>query len=153
MTALQAKHFGPRSTVQAILSVSVNLPEKLQIPRGKRAIKFGTTVIHHSSPRQATPRSPSPTWPMGQLFRPLRLSWWRRPLRLRSAEPARCGILLEGNAHPAGSDEAGMDHSQASGGTGRRSASLGPGLPVPSEMGTSGKARDLVHSDPTGGTG
>jgi hypothetical protein len=82
----------------------------------------------------------------------LRLSWWRRTLRLRNQEPRQCDTLLEENAHPGGADEAGMDNSQADSGTGRRSASLGPGLPVPSEMGTSDKAEDLVNADPTGGT-
>ena len=82
----------------------------------------------------------------------LRLSWSRRPLRLRSAEPRQCDTLLEGNTHPGGTDEAGVDNSQADSGADRRSASLGPGLPVSSGMGTSGGARDLVSRDPAGGT-
>jgi hypothetical protein len=82
----------------------------------------------------------------------LHLNWWRRPLRLRNRKPQRCGTLLEGNAHPGGSDEAGMDNSQTNSGAGRWSASLGSSLPVPSEMGADGRAGSPVNPDSTGGT-
>jgi hypothetical protein len=82
----------------------------------------------------------------------LRLSWWRRPLRLRSAEPQRCGTLLEGNSHPGGDNEAGMDSSQTDGSASGRPAPLGLGLPVPSEMDADDEARNAANPSSPGGT-
>ena len=82
----------------------------------------------------------------------LRLSWWRRPLRLRSAEPQQCGTLLEGNSHPGGDNEAGMDSSQTDGSASGRPAPLGLGLPVPSEMDTDDEAGNAANPSSPGGT-
>jgi hypothetical protein len=81
----------------------------------------------------------------------LRLSWWRRPLRLRGTESQRCDTLLDENTHPGGTDGAGMDSSQGSSAVCRRPTPLGSGLPVPPEMGNDDEARDLVHPNSTGG--
>jgi hypothetical protein len=81
----------------------------------------------------------------------LRLSWWRRPLRLRGTESQRCDTLLDGNIHPGGTDGAGMDSSQGSSAVCGRPTPLGSGLPVPPEMGNDDEAGDLVHPNSTGG--
>ena len=82
----------------------------------------------------------------------LRLSWWRRPMRLRGAESQRCDTLLDEDIHPGGTHEAGVADSQGSSAVCRRSAPLGPGLPVPSEMGNDDEAGDPACPNSTGGT-
>jgi hypothetical protein len=81
----------------------------------------------------------------------LRLNWWRRPLRLRGTESQRCDTLLEEDTHPGGTNGAGMEDSQGSSAVCRRSAPLGHGLSVPSEMGNDDKAGDPACPNSTGG--
>jgi hypothetical protein len=59
-------------------------------------------------------------------------------MRLRKA---KCATLLEMEANPGGTNEvAGLEDPTGNGITDGRSALLGPGLPVPSEMGKRTKA-------------
>jgi len=76
----------------------------------------------------------------------LPLSWWRRPLHMRTLSLQRRGVV-----HAGGTDETGLEHPSPLRGQAQQPDSLGSGVSAPPALDDQRSGRDSFPRSPKGG--